>query len=100
MSRKNSQKENNGSTMEKNEREVNDIQEQEQELASEEAKTATEEQEKGPEAEINEFDKLKAEVDEAKEKYLRLYSEFENYRRRTSRERLDQIGRASCREGV
>lgn len=95
MSKKNSQKENNGSTMEKNEREVNDIQEQEQELASEEAKTATEEQEKGPEAEINEFDKLKAEVDEAKEKYLRLYSEFENYRRRTSRERLDLINTAN-----
>lgn len=95
MSKKNSQKENNGRTMEKNDQEINDIQEQEQELASEEAKAAAEEQGTNPEAEVNEFDKLKAEVDEAKEKYLRLYSEFENYRRRTSRERLDLINTAN-----
>ncbi|MEM6842000.1 MAG: nucleotide exchange factor GrpE [Bacteroidota bacterium] len=32
---------------------------------------------------------------EAKDKYLRLYAEFENYRRRTSKERLDLIKTAS-----
>lgn len=46
-------------------------------------------------AELSEEDKLKAENQELKEKYLRLYSEFENYRRRTAKERLDLIKTAS-----
>lgn len=45
--------------------------------------------------EVGETEKLKAEVQEAKDKYLRLYSEFENYRRRTAKERLDLIKTAS-----
>lgn len=40
-------------------------------------------------------DKLVKEVAELKDKYLRLYSEFENYRRRTAKERLDLIKTAS-----
>ncbi|EON77754.1 Heat shock protein GrpE [Lunatimonas lonarensis] len=40
-------------------------------------------------------EKLKAENQDLKEKYLRLYSEFENYRRRTSKERLELIKTAS-----
>ncbi len=40
-------------------------------------------------------DKLLAENQELKEKHLRLYSEFENYRRRTAKERLDLISTAS-----
>lgn len=39
--------------------------------------------------------KLKDELQEAKDKYLRLYSEFENFRRRTARERLDLIKTAN-----
>ncbi len=42
--------------------------------------------------------KLEAEVAELKEKYLRLYSDFENFRKRTSKEKLDLISTAS--EGV
>ncbi len=34
-------------------------------------------------------------IAEAKDKYLRLYAEFENYRRRTAKERLDLIKTAS-----
>ena len=34
---------------------------------------------------------VKNELQESKEKYLRLYSEFENYRRRTSKEKLEMI---------
>ncbi len=45
--------------------------------------------------ELSELDKTKAELAEAKDKYLRLYSEFENYRRRTSKEKLDLIQTAS-----
>ncbi|EKB50044.1 nucleotide exchange factor GrpE [Cecembia lonarensis] len=40
-------------------------------------------------------EKLEIEVKELKDKYLRLYSEFENYRRRTAKERLDLITTAS-----
>jgi molecular chaperone GrpE len=35
--------------------------------------------------------KHQQEIQDLKDKYLRLYSEFENYRRRTSKERLDLI---------
>jgi molecular chaperone GrpE len=36
-------------------------------------------------------DKLAKENQELKEKYVRLYSEFENFRRRTAKERLELI---------
>jgi molecular chaperone GrpE len=45
--------------------------------------------------EDKETEKLKSEIGELKEKYLRLYSEFENYRRRTSKEKLDLISTAN-----
>jgi len=45
--------------------------------------------------EVSELDKLKDELAEAKDKYLRLYSEFDNYRRRTSKEKLDLIKTAN-----
>jgi molecular chaperone GrpE len=51
-------------------------------------------QEEVPEATDTQKDsasKLQDELAEAKDKYLRLYSEFENFRRRTARERLDLI---------
>ena len=41
--------------------------------------------------ENTEVAKLKEEVAEAKDKYLRLYSEFENFRRRTAKEKLEMI---------
>ncbi|WP_209329619.1 nucleotide exchange factor GrpE [Lunatimonas salinarum] len=40
-------------------------------------------------------ERLTSENSELKEKYLRLYSEFENYRRRTAKERLELIKTAS-----
>lgn len=39
----------------------------------------------------DENESLKKEVEELKDKYLRLYSEFENFRRRTSKERIDLL---------
>ncbi|MBX2967967.1 MAG: nucleotide exchange factor GrpE [Cyclobacteriaceae bacterium] len=39
----------------------------------------------------SEIKKLQDELAEAKDKYLRLYSEFENFRRRTSKEKLELI---------
>ena len=38
---------------------------------------------------------LNNEIKESKDKYVRLYSEFENYRRRTSQEKIDMIESAN-----
>lgn len=38
----------------------------------------------------NEVEKLKAEVTEQKDKYIRLFAEFDNYKRRTSKEAMEQ----------
>ena len=55
----------------------------------------SEENTQAKEAELSIEEKLKAENQELKDKYLRLYSEYENYRRRTAKERLDLIKTAS-----
>lgn len=44
---------------------------------------------------VKEFSKTKDELAEAKDKYLRLYSEFENFRRRTAKEKLELIQSAN-----
>ena len=49
----------------------------------------------GSEAGKSDFDKLKDELAEFKDKYLRLYSEFDNFRKRTSKEKLDLIQNAN-----
>jgi molecular chaperone GrpE len=41
--------------------------------------------------EESEIEKLKEELREQKDKYLRLYAEFENYRKRSSKEKLELI---------
>lgn len=49
------------------------------------------------EPELSPEQKLIAEVAESKDKYLRLYSEFDNYRRRTSKEKLELMQTAGER---
>ena len=61
---------------------------QEETAAEVENNVEEEEQEEDP------IEVMKAEVQESKDKYLRLYSEFENFRRRTSKEKLDLISTA------
>ncbi len=39
----------------------------------------------------SELEKLKTELDEQKDKYIRLYAEFDNFRRRTAKERMELI---------
>jgi len=84
-----------------NEKELVDEMEQTEESAvkAEESKLKEEEEhmsdEESSKAEENEVEKLKSELTEAKDKYLRLYSEFENYRRRTAKERLELIKTAN-----
>jgi len=56
-----------------------------------------EEEEKVEEPELSPEQKLLAEVAESKDKYLRLYSEFDNYRRRTSKEKLELMQTAGER---
>ena len=46
-------------------------------------------------SETNEVSKLSAELAESKDKYLRLYADFENFRRRTSKEKLEYMKVAS-----
>lgn len=47
---------------------------------------------------LSEVDQLKLELAESKDRFLRLYAEFENFRKRTSKEKIDMIQNAS--EGV
>lgn len=52
--------------------------------------------EENPQSESGNLEmKLEAEVADLKDKYLRLYSDFENFRKRTSKERVDLIKTAS-----
>lgn len=44
-----------------------------------------------PVEELNELDTLKKEVEEQKEKFIRLYAEFDNYKRRNAKERVELI---------
>lgn len=44
-----------------------------------------------PVADENELDQLRQELQEQKDKYLRLMAEFDNFRRRTAKERLELI---------
>ncbi|MBL7728127.1 MAG: nucleotide exchange factor GrpE [Dinghuibacter sp.] len=41
--------------------------------------------------EENEMEKLRAELEEQKDKYLRLFAEFDNFRKRNAKERLELI---------
>ena len=47
--------------------------------------------------ELTEAEKLQAELYELKDKYLRLYSDFDNFRKRTAKEKLEMIQTASER---
>jgi molecular chaperone GrpE len=73
-----------------NEEELNEELELEQ---NEEVEDTVEDQTEA--TEDNATESLEAELTEQKDKYLRLYSEFENYRRRTAREKLEMIKTAN-----
>lgn len=63
----------------------------------EEAIDEVEAQEKETEndEELSETEQLKQEVEKEKDKFLRLFAEFENYKRRTSKERVELFKTAS-----
>ena len=67
----------------------NDIDQKEvhDEVATEETKTE--------ESELDELEKLSDEVQKEKDNFLRLFAEFENYKKRTSRERIELFSTAN-----
>ena len=80
--------------VENNEKNLNEQEEQVNEEVVNEAAETDEQADNQPETieeELTEEEKLKKEVQELNDKYLRIYSEFENYRRRTSKERLELL---------
>ena len=60
----------------------------EEEAAANEPQSEIKEEKAEP---ANEMKKLQDDLAEAKDKYLRLYAEFENFRRRTAKARIDLI---------
>jgi molecular chaperone GrpE len=70
---------------------IREQEENQEETLSENTDQAAAEKTEVSEKERAEIAKLKDEVAEAKDKYLRLYSEFENFRRRTAKEKLEMI---------
>ncbi|HEY0654596.1 MAG TPA: nucleotide exchange factor GrpE [Chryseosolibacter sp.] len=72
---------------------INEELEKKEEMATENtaaSESATAEDQSGAEVA-----KLKEEVASSKDKYLRLYSEFENFRRRTAKEKLEMVQSAN-----
>jgi molecular chaperone GrpE len=66
-------------------------------LKNEETTEATEPSNETPmfEEMLSETQKLESEIAEAKDKYIRLYSEFDNFRRRTAKEKIETIMNAT-----
>ena len=61
-----------------------------------EAQNEEEAEEQVEEEVLTAEEKLQIELAEAKDKYLRLYSEFENFRRRNAKEKLEMVKTASA----
>lgn len=74
---------------------VNKAEEQAQDQANPEVEVADQEATSNEQEAKTAEEKLQAELDEQKDKYLRLYSEFENFRRRTAKERLELVKTAT-----
>jgi len=68
--------------------------EETQDDRSEEEKEA-EAEAQAKDEELSDYEKLEIELAESKDKFLRLYSEFENFRRRNAKERLELVKNAS-----
>lgn len=74
----------------------NDAQESQREDASTVEHNEAEEVENcAPEVELSKEEQLQQELDAKDDKYLRLFAEFENYKRRTSKERIELFKTAS-----
>jgi molecular chaperone GrpE len=70
------------------------LEEDSQEDISEEEKLA-QASAQAEDEELSDFERLEIDLAESKDKFLRLYSEFENFRRRNAKERLELVKTAS-----
>ena len=61
----------------------------EEQLTQEEQQAENKSKERDIDTEINAEEVLKEELSKEKDKFLRLFAEFENYKKRTSKERMD-----------
>jgi len=89
---------NNSKVMSKENIEEKDLEKEQvsvEETETVEAEMSVEKEEEVVEEPIDELTAAKIELAEAKDKYLRLYSEFENFRRRTAKEKLELIQSAN-----
>lgn len=68
------------------------MQEEHNENAQEEQ--VTQEEIETPEQAISEVEQLQNQIAEQKDKYLRLFADFDNYKKRTAKERLDLLNTA------
>lgn len=74
-----------------------DVPVSEEEPAKKETDSAeSEESEKAPDI-TDKLDKITAELGEANDKYLRLYAEYDNYRKRTAKEKTQTYGDATVK---
>jgi len=73
---------------EKQKEEINEEISEATETTSQEAETS-ENEDANPEEEISVEDQLRDDLSKEKEKFLRLFAEFENYKKRTSKERIE-----------
>lgn len=55
------------------------------------ATEATQENTEAASSQDDQLQKVQAELQEAKDKYVRLYADFENFRRRTAKEKIEQV---------
>ncbi len=80
---------------EKESLEQEDVKQAETAVEEQPEQTEDKEQETEQEENLSPEEKLTIELAEAKDKYLRLYSEFENFRRRNAKERIELVKTAS-----
>lgn len=66
-----------------------------EEQVNEEETSGTKEQEQTADSKEQSMTDLEDQVSELKDKYLRLFAEFENYKKRTSKEKLEMISSAA-----
>ncbi len=68
-----------------------------QETTTQEVKEEAVKAEPITEEKVSEEDKLKAELEEEKNKYLRLLAEYDNFRKRSAKEKLESYGDATAK---
>ena len=73
------------------------VDEKTQETTTQEVKEEAVKAEPITEEKVSEEDKLKAELDEEKNKYLRLLAEYDNFRKRSAKEKLESYGDATAK---